>query len=177
MPLTHGQVDSVRRQFEQLSPYAADLAPVPGEPFLLDLESANYAPNGERRQLYAWIGATKNYELYTNERDDGIRLVKHSEHGLGHLHPPQGNTDFVLHGKTHLVRGLHAQPSQTPHWWDELAVSIITLNRLSEIKQAQSAADAYAKATGRTRDVLRPHARLAVGIHSPNTPAAQMAHG
>jgi hypothetical protein len=160
MALSYEEVDRIRRQMERISPYPAAVSP--GEPTLLGLESENYDAAGERQPLYLWSTATKNYDLYSGTADGGITLEKASEHGLGHMEPPEGAPDFIAIGKAHTLRQHLALDTEPPEWWDICALSIITLATPAEIRLAQAAEDAYAAAQGEVPRRVMPYSRLAV---------------
>jgi hypothetical protein len=86
--LSWAEVDRIRQRFEALNPWRDRLK----APFL-KLEEENFAPDGERRQLYAYCISAKLYCLYNLE---GGRLLvrKPSGHGLGLLQAPYTIADW-----------------------------------------------------------------------------------
>ena len=86
--LSWAEVDRIRDRFESLNPWRDAL----NTPFL-KLENENFSPDGERRQLYAYIIAAKLYCLFNL---DGNRLLirKPSGHGLGFLQAPYTIADW-----------------------------------------------------------------------------------
>jgi hypothetical protein len=163
--LSYSQVDQVRSEMELVSPYPPDVSP--GQPTLLGIEPENFEKHGRRRPLYLWSTASKNYDLFTSGDDDAIELIKRSEHGLGHLQPPDADSDFITTGKTYLLRqdlGLH---TNRPDWWVEWALSVITLTQPHELAVAQAAEDTYSAAIGRSPARVRPYTRLAIAHPIP----------
>jgi hypothetical protein len=163
--LSYDQIDQVRRQMERISPYPVEVAP--GEPTLLSIEPENYDAHGQRRQLYLWATAPKNYDLYTSPEPGLIELVKCSEHALGHLEPPGRDTAFINSGKGYLLRQELGLATTLPDWWDDWAISIITLTQPHELNIAQAAEDAYAEPQERPADRVMPYSRLAVAHPLP----------
>jgi hypothetical protein len=153
------QMLAIREQLEQFSPYSPQLR-TEREPLLLTLEPENHDPQtGERRPLYLDGTASKSYQLYGLKVTAGGELIgvepaKVSEHGLGHLQPP--DPDWIEQGKTHLLSQARGLPTDQPAWWGEPAMSVITLSRPSELQRLQRAFRT-SKHTG-----LRPFSRLAV---------------
>jgi len=86
--LSWAEVDRIRQRFEALNPWRDRLK----APFL-KLEEENFAPDGERHQLYAYCVSAKLYCLYNL---DGGRLLvrKPSGHGLGFLRAPYTIADW-----------------------------------------------------------------------------------
>jgi hypothetical protein len=86
--LSWAEVDCIREQFESLNPWR-DTFRVP----FLKLEKENFAPDGERHQLYAYCISAKLYCLFNL---DGNRLLirKPSGHGLGFLQAPYSIADW-----------------------------------------------------------------------------------
>jgi hypothetical protein len=86
--LSSAEVDHIRGRFESLNPWRDRLK----APFL-KLEKENFAPDGERHQLYAYCVSAKLYCLYN--LDGGKLLVrKPSGHGLGFLQAPYAVADW-----------------------------------------------------------------------------------
>lgn len=86
--LSWAEVDRIRQRFEALNPWQDRLK----APFL-KLEEENFAPDGQRHQLYAYCISAKLYCLYNLDR--GILLVrKPSGHGLGFLQAPYTIADW-----------------------------------------------------------------------------------
>jgi hypothetical protein len=87
--LSFAEVDNpIRQQFEALNPWRDTLK----TPFL-KLEDENFAPNGERHQLYAYCISAKLYCLY-NLDEDVLLVRKPSGHGLGFLQAPYSIADW-----------------------------------------------------------------------------------
>lgn len=86
--LSLAEVDRIRQRFEVLNPWR-DRVQAP----FLKLEEENFAPGGERHQLYAYCVSAKLYCLYNL---DGGRLLvrKPSGHGLGFLQAPYTIADW-----------------------------------------------------------------------------------
>jgi hypothetical protein len=86
--LSWAEVDHIRERFEALNPWRNRL----NTPFL-KLEKENFAPDGERHQLYAYCVSAKLYCLYN--LDGGKLLIrKPSGHGLGFLQAPYTIADW-----------------------------------------------------------------------------------
>jgi hypothetical protein len=86
--LSSAEVDRIRERLEALNPWRDTLK----APFL-KLEEENFAPDGERHQLYAYCISAKLYCLYN--LDGGKLLVrKPSGHGLGFLQAPYTIADW-----------------------------------------------------------------------------------
>jgi len=86
--LSWAEVDRIRERFEVLNPWRDTLK----APFL-KLEEENFAPDGERQQLYAYCISAKLYCLYN--LDGGKLLIrKPSGHGLGFLQGPYTIADW-----------------------------------------------------------------------------------
>jgi hypothetical protein len=86
--LAFNEVDRIRARFEPLNPWRDTLK----SPFL-KLEKENFAPDGERRQLYAYCISAKLYCLF-NLDGNRLRVRKPSGHGLGFLQAPYTITDW-----------------------------------------------------------------------------------
>jgi len=80
--LSRAEVDCLREQFEALNPWRDTLK----TPFL-KLEKENFAPNGERQQLYAYCISAKLYCLF-DLNGNTLLVRKPSGHGLGFLQAP-----------------------------------------------------------------------------------------
>jgi hypothetical protein len=136
-------IAALQGEIERLSPYNAELAPDPGEPFLLALEKENFDPeSGEPIELHLWATASKNYDLFERHPDGTLNLRKVSEHGLGHLrtpgHPESDDRDWIAQGRHHLLATRLGLPTVQPGWWHEPAISVITLNRPKELARLQA---------------------------------------
>lgn len=155
--LDDGQLAEVQAGLERLSPYSPELKPDPAVPLLLALEPENY-DGGRRVDLHLWATAAKNYDLHTREPDGTLTLRKTSEHGLGHLRTPgrpeRDDRSWITDGRRHILACHLGMPTERPAWWDEPAISVITLNRPSELGRLQSE-----QSRG---SYLRPFSRIAV---------------
>ena len=81
--LSFAEVDSIREQFEPLNPWRQICSKTP----FLKLEKENFAPDGQRHQLYAYCVSAKLYCLFN--LDGNMLLVrKPSGHGLGSFRHP-----------------------------------------------------------------------------------------
>jgi hypothetical protein len=76
------EVDRIRERFETLNPWRNTLT----VPFLR-LGEENFAPDGERHQLYAYCISAKLYCQFNLDRDR-LLIRKPSGHGLGFLQAP-----------------------------------------------------------------------------------------
>jgi hypothetical protein len=175
--LTHDQLCAVQDQLERLSRYSPELRAAPDEPLLLALEPENLDPEtGKRRQLYLDATASKSYQLYalTDHQPPELVPVKVSEHGLGHLRPPDtaeaSSSGWIEEGKSYLLRAALGLPAEQPPWWDEPALSIITLNRPDELHRLEKT-----RQTRKQRNEIRPFCRLAVA--HPARPYARTEDG
>jgi hypothetical protein len=167
--LSFAQVANVQDQFELISPYNPDLKSDPASPLLLALEPENVDPEtGQRHNLRLHATAAKNYDLHTRTASNPPTLTLHkwSEHGLGHLRTPgqpdADNRDWINQGRGHLLQQQLRIPSPQPAWWDEPAISIITLNRPGELARLQATLSTSSPGT-----LLRPFSRLAVAHALP----------
>jgi hypothetical protein len=113
--LTWRQVQAIVDRFDALNPY--DRQAVPGS--ILEIEDENYTdgPRPRRRQLHCFAISAKRYQLTAEGRS-----VKHSEHGLGHLHAP---TDDWIEQAWEWLQDLTCPP---PRWFHLPAVSKITVS-------------------------------------------------
>ena len=86
--LSWEEVERIRARFTALNPYDWECVPES----ILKLEDENYAVNEkgerERRELWAFVIASKRYVLFNLDRHR-ITLKKFSEHGLGQYLPPE----------------------------------------------------------------------------------------
>jgi hypothetical protein len=167
--LSHRQLAEVQADIERLCPYNPNLKTDPERPLLLALEPENFDPEtGRQHQLYLHATAAKNYDLYTLDEahPPTLTLVKWSEHGLGHVRTPgqpeQDDRAWIEHGRHHLLHQHLGLPTTRPDWWDEPAISVVSLNRPSELARLQ---DLLASPGGRT--LLRPFSRLAIAHPNP----------
>ena len=159
---------AVRAPFERLSPYDPELNPDAG-PFLLGLEPENFSGDPpRRRQLRLDVTASKSYELYAlseagEENAPDLELVKVSEHGLGHLldprDPESGDTGWIAEGKEHLLRAEIELLTFEPEWFPEPALSVVALNRPSELARLAR--------IFKDKRAVWPYARLAVAHPLP----------
>lgn len=165
--LAASEIADVQQQLQRLSPYTT----ATGEPVrqLLELEPENFDPaTGDRLELHLHASAAKNYDLYTLTPGDPatLRLVKWSEHGLGHLrtpgHPDQDDRTWIKEGRQHLLQQALGIPSQEPAFWPQPSLSLITLNRPHELARLQATLTAAGD-----RTLLRPFSRLAVAHPDP----------
>jgi len=142
--MTRAEVDQIVERFIALDPYHRDGPPQP----ILELERENYDPDtGERREVECYAIAAKRYGLFTRLPDGSPKLVtsgdklKRSEHGLGHLLPPnrpslgaskQDWLDQWWEHLLHLELGVEDHPE--PVWFDEPAVGRLTVTSQRDIK-------------------------------------------
>ncbi len=116
--LTPDQVASIRARFDALNPYAEGTAPT-----LLKEEST------------AWCVAisAKRYALYEPDAGGGVaRVVKHSEHGLGHLlnptDPDAAERDWIRHLWEIVIMDALGRPAPNPGWLDRPTLTRITVS-------------------------------------------------
>jgi hypothetical protein len=167
--LSFAQLAQLQAEFEQLSPYKPDLKTDPATPLLLALEPENLDPDsGERLDLHLSATAAKNYDLYTlgEHVPPTLTLRKSSEHGLGHLRTPgrpdRDERQWIEQGRRHLLKERLGLPSERPDWWEEPAISVLTLNRPGELARLQANLAAFG-----TRTLLCPFSRIAVAHPAP----------
>jgi hypothetical protein len=86
--LSRDDVEKIRARFGRLSPYDPNTKAV-----LLKLESENFDERGQPRNLECFAISAKRYVLFVRDAHGEPRIVKASEHGLGHLMDPTGNDD------------------------------------------------------------------------------------
>ena len=130
--------------FASLDPYHG-----PDHPkSLLKIEDENYDPEtGEQREIECLAIAAKRYGLFTRRHDGTPRLVlsgskkKRSEHGLGHLLPPNfpspdlGDRAWLDDWWEHLLHlelGFEDHPE--PAWFDQPAVGRLTVTSQRDLK-------------------------------------------
>lgn len=129
--LSWAEAESVVQQFERLNPY--DRSAVPGS--ILKIEEVNFE-DGKQRQLYAYTISAKRYALFVIDEGGEPRIVKHSDHGLGHLMDPisVGEERRTADGSLVWTRGLWelmireelGLPTHEPEWLDRPALSRFT---------------------------------------------------
>jgi hypothetical protein len=152
--LSWNQVDALRERFEPLNPWRDTL----GVPFL-KLEKQNFAPDGERQQLYAYCISAKLYCLFNL---DGNKLVirKPSGHGLGFLKAPYSIADWQRRERKKWKENLPpwifeawhfilsrelGLPHQRPRWLNQPAVMALPVTTPQILERL-----------GCFKDVLRP---------------------
>lgn len=87
--LSWAMVEEIRERFRALNPY--DLNEDPPRS-VLELEKENFdSETGERQQILAFAISAKRYALFRIGSSGEREIIKHSEHGLGHLMSPSGN--------------------------------------------------------------------------------------
>jgi hypothetical protein len=141
--LTWDEVGAIVQQFSGLNPY--DRSTVPGS--ILEIESENVDPTGNRRQLWCFAISSKRYVLYSTDRGapqieriedtheemgspDGEDLAKTSEHGLGHLlnplDPEDPSKDWIEEAwRLILHRAIGLNPDE-PRWLNRPALTRVT---------------------------------------------------
>jgi len=134
--LSWAKVDSVRERFEVFNPWRDTLK----APFL-KLEEENFAPDGERHQLYAYCIAAKLYCLYNLDRDK-LLVRKPSGHGLGFLQTPYTIADWerktgrkwkedlspwVFEAWHHILSRELGLPHRPPSWLKQPAVMTVPI--------------------------------------------------
>ena len=86
--LSWAEVDHIRERLESLNPRRDSL-----RTSFLKLEKENYAPDGQRHQLYAYCVSSKLYCLF-NLDGNRLQVRKPSGHGLGFLLAPYSIADW-----------------------------------------------------------------------------------
>ena len=139
-------------------------------PRLLKLEADNLQ-DGEQVAAYLHARSTKNYDRYrltTKGSRTTVEVTKPSEHGLGHLHPhwqtsqPEQVEGWVTEGRGYLLRRDLDLPAKAPAWFDEMALSILRLNRWSDVKPFLAKGGRRRRGNG-----PRPFSRIAVAHPDP----------
>jgi hypothetical protein len=134
--LSWTQVDEVVERFRALNPYAGPMA----DRSILKIEDENYNPNtGQQREIECYAIAAKRYGLFIRDLNGRPDLVqsgdkrKRSEHGLGHLLPPNAPSPDISDREwlddwwQHLLRVELGYPSEEPAWFDAPAVGRMTV--------------------------------------------------
>ena len=142
--ISHAQVAKLVDQFVDLDPFTG-----PGHPrSILKIERENYDPDtGAQREIECFAIAAKRYGLFIRRPDGTPEIIrsgaklKRSEHGLGHLLPPNAprpdlsDSQWLNDWWEHL---LHVELGFTDHpeppWFDQPAVGRITVTSQRDIK-------------------------------------------
>ena len=166
--LSFEEIEQALAPLEALNPFRArhgDQAPR-----LLKLEADNLK-DGEQVVAYLHARSTKNYDRYrlgAKGSRTTVEVTKASEHGLGHLHPhwqtshPEPVEGWVTEGRGYLLRRDLGLPAKPPGWFDEMAVSILRLNRWSDLKPFLPKGGRKQRGNG-----PRPFSRIAVAHPDP----------
>lgn len=141
LALSWQQADAIIRRFASLNPYRT----IAGS--ILKTEEENFDPDtGQQRQIECYAIASKRYGLFTRPPDGAPVLVtsgdklKRSEHGLGHLLPPNAPTPDLSDRAwldawwQHLLRVELGHPSAQPDWFDEPAVGRLSIGSPRDLK-------------------------------------------
>jgi hypothetical protein len=152
--LSWAEVDHIREKFEALNPWRDTL----GVPFL-KLEKENFAPDGERCQLYAYCISAKLYCLF-NLDENTLVIRKPSGHGLGFLNAPYSVADWQrrkgrkwkenlppwIFEAWHFILSRELDlPHQRPRWFKQPAVMAVPVTTPQILERL-----------GYFKDVLRP---------------------
>jgi predicted nucleic acid-binding Zn ribbon protein len=146
--ITWEQVNALVEQFTALDPYTG-----PDHPkSILKIEAENYDPKtGRQREIECYAIAAKRYGLFIRRPDGTPEIVasgdkrKRSEHGLGHLLPPNAPDpeisdrawlDAWWEHLLHLELGFTDHPE--PSWFDAPAVGRLTVTSQRDIKAFRS---------------------------------------
>jgi hypothetical protein len=164
--LSFDQVADTLEPIEQLNPFRSRYGD--RGPRLLKLEADNLE-DGEQVEAYLHARSTKNYDRYRLSPDRAhVKITKASEHGLGHL-APHWQTDghdqpqaWVREGRDVLLRRDLQLPAAEPGFFDELAISVVRLNRWSDLKRVLPSGGLRRRGNG-----PRPFSRLAVAHPHP----------
>lgn len=124
--LSWEQVRNIAQRFAALSPY--DREAIPGS--ILKIEDQNFDPaTRKQRQLYCFAISAKRYALFT--QSDEPTVIKHSEHGLGHLlnptDPESADRDWIAQVWRNLVRRALSLPTQSLGFEDLPAIGRVTV--------------------------------------------------
>ena len=127
--LSWAQVDDITERFAALNPY--DRAAIPGS--ILKIERDNEDPgSGNRRQLYCLAISAKRYALFTLNGNGTPTLVRHSEHGLGHLlnptDPDSEDRNWIAQAWLNMVRRALGLPADRLSFEDRPAIGRITIS-------------------------------------------------
>ena len=142
--LSWQQVQGIVHRFAALDPYQGPEHPKS----ILKIEDENYDPiTGRQREIECLAIAAKRYGLFTRRPDGTPAIVssgdkkKRSEHGLGHLLPPNAKRpdiddrawlDEWWEHLLHLELGFEDHPE--PTWFDDPAVGRLTVTSQRDIK-------------------------------------------
>lgn len=127
--LSWAQVEQIRERFSTLNPY--DRSAVPGS--ILKIEGENFDPETKhRRQLYCLAISAKRYALFVRNAKGTPSLVKHSEHGLGHLlnptDPDSDDRNWIAQVWLNMVRRALDLPTRPLPFEHRPAVGRITIS-------------------------------------------------
>jgi hypothetical protein len=135
------QVAQVTKRFEALNPY--DPAAVSGS--VLKIEQYNFDSRGKQRQLYCLAISAKRYALFTIDASHEPTLVKHSEHGLGHLlnptDPDSDDWNWIAHAWLNIVRRSLNLPTARLSFEDRPAIGRITISSPAVMRPLQQLND------------------------------------
>ncbi len=119
-------VDQIVQKFSLLNPYDPDI--VKGS--ILEIEKENFDAEGNRHQLLCWSISAKRYVLFTKDESCRPKLVKVSEHGLGHLlnprDPDDKSTRWIEELWLYLLETEYGLDVKAPDWLDRPALTRIT---------------------------------------------------
>ena len=134
--LRWSEVAELAERFVSLNPYDREL--VPGS--ILELESDNFDPeSGEQRELFCFAIAAKRQARFVYGFDEGPQIVgsdegrSRSEHGLGHLLPPEARDPdrddrrWMDRWWEHLLCCELGISDPEPEWFDRPAVGRLTV--------------------------------------------------
>ncbi len=129
LALSWDQVDAISDRFASLNPY--DPTVIPGS--ILKVETDNFDPNtGKQRQLYCLAISAKRYALFTLDRKGVPTLVRHSQHGLGHLlnptDPDSDDRNWIAQAWLNMVRRALDLPTKRLPFEDRPAIGRITIS-------------------------------------------------
>jgi hypothetical protein len=166
--LSWAEVEVIRQRFASLNPYAHDA--VPGS--ILKIEDVNFDADSKQRQLYTFAISAKRYALFTLDVDGEPVIVDAKAHGLGHLLPPErrevttdGNDDeeklkpWMRELWLMIVREALGLPVTEPAWFDQPAMSRITVSKPATLKlfDAYNKDKPYADRIKPTNFLIAPH--------------------
>jgi hypothetical protein len=126
--LSWADVERIVARFAQLSPYDPNV--IPGS--ILKIEGENYDTGGRRRPIFALAISAKRYALFERVGKNTVRVLKYSEHGLGHLlnplDPDSSETDWIKATWHVLVCRALGLPQPTLRWLERPAISRVSVS-------------------------------------------------
>jgi hypothetical protein len=138
------QVEALVARFHAINPYSGPLS----DHSILKIEDENFDPDtGAQREIECWSIAAKRYGLFTRQPDGRPVLVasgaklKRSEHGLGHLLPPNAprpdisDRAWLDQWWQQLLCVELGFDESTPDWFSAPAVGRLTVTSPRDLRQ------------------------------------------